>query len=142
MTKPKPKRARVTAKRMADENHAVLTVEGGRALWRREPCGGCPWRIDQTGAFPAEAFRLSANTSVDMSMNTFACHESGTTAPAICAGFIYKGAANNLAMRLKWMHGKCLDVTDGGHALHESYRAMAMANGVDPDDPALQDVRP
>jgi hypothetical protein len=29
------------------------------------------------------------------------------------------------------------DVHDGGHDLHDSYRDMAVANGVDPDDPAL-----
>ena len=28
-------------------------------------------------------------------------------------------------------------VNDGGHELHENYRAMAVANGLDPADPAL-----
>ena len=28
-------------------------------------------------------------------------------------------------------------LVDGGHELHENYRAMAIANGVAPDDPVL-----
>jgi hypothetical protein len=33
------------------------------------------------------------------------------------------------------------DVTDGGHVLHANYRAMAIANGVKADDPALSYCR-
>jgi hypothetical protein len=42
---------------------------------------------------------------------------------------------------LKRMRGECLDVEDGGHELHESYRAMAIANGVAADDPVLAACR-
>lgn len=136
-------RARVTQRRLAGADHQVVTViseQGG--AYRREPCSGCPWRIDQTGVFPAEAFRHSARTAYDMATNSFACHESGVSKPAKCAGFLLRGADHNLQIRLARIKGAIADdVHDGGHALHESYRAMAVANGVDPEDPALAPCR-
>jgi hypothetical protein len=135
-------RARITGKRPAGPDHQVLQVVGGPGVYRREPCGGCPWRVDQTGAFPAEAFRHSANTAHNMAQETFACHESGAGKPAICAGFLLRGAVHNLMVRLKFVKGELRDdVRDGGHALHANYRAMAVANGVPPDDPALAECR-
>jgi hypothetical protein len=137
MSKP-----RITATRPADENNQVVRVEGGKGSYRREPCPGCPWRVDQTGEFPAEAFRISANTAYDMAGETFGCHESGTKAPATCAGFLLRGADHNMSVRLGYSSGRYKgDVTDGGHELHPSYRAMAIANGVDPDDPVLAPCR-
>lgn len=133
----------ITDVRPVDENHRVVTVEGGGNQYRREPCGGCPWRKDQTGSFPAGAFRESAHTAYDMAKPVFSCHESGTEKPATCAGFLMRGADNNLSVRLKYATGE-MDfkaISDGGHELHESYRAMAIANGVDPDDPVLGPCR-
>jgi len=38
------------------------------------------------------------------------------------------------------MRGETFDgLNDGGHDLFSSYREMAIANGVSPDDPALND---
>jgi len=141
MTK-KRQTATIEARRSAGNAHEVLTLKSGPNGHRRTPCTGCPWRVDTVGLFPAEAFCHSAGTAQDMAVRTFACHEQGAQKPATCAGFILRGAAHNLTMRLKWARGECLDVSDGGHALHESYRAMALANGVAPDDPALAKVRP
>ena len=121
--------------------HQVLTVEGADSIYRRQPCSNCPWRLDAVGEFPAEAFQHSARTAYDMSQHKFACHQSGPDKPATCAGFLLRGADHNLAIRLKRMKGECLDVVDGGHALHNDYRAMAIANGVAPDDPALKNCR-
>lgn len=120
-----------------------MTVEGGGGQYRREPCGGCPWRVDQTGEFPAGAFLGSAHTAYDMARNSFACHESGTKKPATCAGFLLRGADHNMGVRLKAMTGEIdLDaVSDGGHALHDGYRAMAVANGCDPSAPELEECR-
>ncbi len=60
----------------------------------------------------------------------------------MCAGFLLRGANHNLSVRLKLIQGDHFeDVTDGGHQLHESYRAMAVANGVAPDDPVLAPCR-
>ena len=127
--------------RLADENNAVTTVKGSKS-YRRVPCEECPWRIENDGSFPAEAFRISAPTAYDMSDRVFACHMSGLKHPAICAGFIL-AAHHNLALRLKEVNGE-LDydlISDDGALLHETYRSMAEANGVDPDDPVLGPCR-
>ncbi|HGO6104929.1 TPA: DUF6283 family protein [Burkholderia cepacia] len=73
---------------------------------------------------------------------TFACHESGVRKPAMCAGFLLHGADHNLSVRIKSIQGDRFDdVEDGGHQLYENYRAMAIANGVSPDDPVLAQCR-
>lgn len=130
--------ARVLAVRSADDDHVVVTVKGGHFAYRRKPCKTCPWRKDAVGEFPAEAFRLSAHTAYDMSQESFGCHESGSEKPATCAGFLLRGADHNLGVRLRRMRGDIADdVDDGGHELHGSYREMAEANGVSPEDSVL-----
>lgn len=127
----------------AGPDHQVVTVVGGHKGYRREPCPGCPWKTANDGSFPPEAFEHSATTAYDMADNVFACHESGVKGGHACAGFLLRGAAHNMAVRMGLMTGKYRDdVTDGGHELHESYRAMALANGVNPDSPALEACRP
>ena len=137
------KAPKITAKKPAGARHRVLTMEGGQQdLYRREPCATCPWRVDAVGEFPPEAFRHSANTAYDRSMARFACHSSGLKRPATCAGFLLRGAFHNISVRLAIRMGSIKDdVADGGHELHESYRAMAIANGVDPNDPILTPCR-
>lgn len=140
--KPSKKGARVVNVRPAGDAHQVVTVVGGKGLYRRKPCKDCPWRKDAVGEFPAEAFRHSANTAYDMSEHTFACHQMGAKKPGICAGFLLKGSDHNLAVRLKRMQGLIVDdVKDGGHALFENYREMAVANGVAADESVLQPCR-
>lgn len=100
--------------------------------------------IDLTavGKWPAEAFRASAETAYDMATHTFACHSAGAANPRLCAGFLLRGADHNMRVRLDRMHDLVSDdVDDGGHVLHASYVAMAVANGVPSDDPALQACR-
>jgi hypothetical protein len=78
-----------------------------------------------------------------MSEKRFGCHESGTSKPATCAGFLLRGADHNLAVRLDLMRGR-IDlgqVHDGGRELHKSYAAMAIANGVHEGAPELQACR-
>ena len=126
----------------AGENHQVLTLKSGSRSYRKEPCGGCPWRKDNTGEFPPEAFLASARTAYDMSQHRFSCHESGSSRPATCAGFLLRGADHNLTVRMAYLQGEIQgDVSDGGHELHESYRDMAVANGVNPMDPIIQPCR-
>jgi hypothetical protein len=137
------KETRITDVRPVDEGHQVVTIEGGGGQYRREPCGGCPWRVDQTGEFPAGAFLASARTAYDMAQSVFSCHESGSNKPATCAGFLLRGADHNFGVRLKVANGK-IDydtISDGGHELHDGYRAMAEANGCDPDAPELGPCR-
>jgi hypothetical protein len=138
---PTKRPTKVTQIRPAGPDHQVVTVEGGNDGHCKRPCADCPWRVDATGVFPAEAFRHSANTAYDMAQNTFACHQAGTGKPKTCAGFLLRGADHNLSARLSYMAGKIAAVDDGGHALHDSYRAMAIANGVDPDDEILGPCR-
>jgi hypothetical protein len=130
----------VVRTRRAGADHQVLTlIGGGGKLYRRQPCPTCPWRTDAVGIFPAEAFRHSACTAHDMSEHRFGCHASGRTKPATCAGFLLFGADHNLSIRLARMRGVIQnDVSAGGAHLFSSYREMAVANGVSPDDPALR----
>jgi Family of unknown function (DUF6283) len=121
--------------------HQVVTLVGGPGGWRKKPCSTCPWRLDAVGEFPAEAFRHSASTAYDMSDKRFACHQSGLDKPATCAGFLLRGADHNLSVRLGRMKGDFQDVHDDGLDLHANYRAMAVANGVDPSDPVLDFCR-
>jgi hypothetical protein len=136
------KQPKITRIRPAGPEHQVVTVEGGRGSYRKQPCAKCPWRTDAVGEFPAESFRHSAPTAYDMAEHTFACHDSGVKKPALCAGFLLRGSQHNLSVRLKMIKGQAFeDVHDGGHELHANYRAMAEANGVDPADPVLAPCR-
>lgn len=136
MSRPQPQ---VTRVRTAGDEHQVVTVEGGRATYRRTPCSGCPWRVDQVGVFPPEAFLHSAETAYDMASHTFACHEAGTDRPQLCAGFLLRGADHNLSIRMRASSG-AIDLSavhEGGHVLHDDYVSMAVANGCDPQHPRL-----
>lgn len=138
-------RTEIIRVRPADEQHQVVTLTGvtGEAGQCRSPCPRCPWRKDAVGQFPAEAFRHSAETARDMSTHTFACHAAGAEHPLLCAGFLLSESADhNLAVRLRRIRqGKLEEVSSGGLDLFPTYRAMAEANGVAPDDPALQGTR-
>jgi hypothetical protein len=134
---------RITNIRTADKNHQVVTVNGGGHAYRRKPCAECPWRRDAPiGAFPAEAYRHSANTAYDMSQRKFACHMSGSEKPATCAGFLLRGAEHNLAVRLGLMRSAIdMSKVSSDVDLFDSYREMAEANGVAADEPALAPCR-
>jgi hypothetical protein len=134
----------VTGRRAAGSDHQVVTVAVAGSAYRRRPCGDCPWRTDRAGLFPAEAFRLSANTAYDQSLHRFGCHETTPERSAACAGFLLRGAEDNLAIRMQVAAGlvNLREVGDGGHELWPSYAAMAVGNGVDPDDPALAGCMP
>lgn len=130
---------RVMNVQQADMDHVVVTTAGETPAYRRRPCKTCPWRKDQVGVFPAEAFRLSADTAYDLSQKVFSCHTNGTQKRALCAGFLLRGAQHNLQVRLGRLTGEGYgDVDVGGHALHDSYRDMAVANGVNESDPTLK----
>lgn len=126
----------------ADGEHAVVTVNGRGGGNRMEPCEQCPWRADlPTGVFPAEAFRISAHTAYDGSMHQFGCHMSSPDHSQTCAGFLLRNADNNIGTRLTMIDGRYRQPADGGLPLYSSYREMAVANGVDPDDPVLSPCR-
>jgi hypothetical protein len=77
-----------------------------------------------------------------MSFGIFTCHKTSDGDAMACAGFLERGADHNLAVRLAYSFHR-LDRLDrsGGLELFDNYRAMAEANGVDPSDPDLADVR-
>lgn len=148
-------RARTLESRPAGPDHQVSTVAhippasqdsgspaSGRVYMRR-PCGGCPWKVANAGTFPAEAFEHSARTAYDMAEHQFACHEAGVDTPALCAGYLLRGSAHNLAARLDILAGRLdpAEIQDGDHELFGSYRDMAVANGVAPDSNALRPCR-
>jgi hypothetical protein len=137
----KPKILAITP---AGPDHQVVTVSGGpTGRYCKKPCAQCPWRIDQTGKFPAEAFEHSARTAYDMDTHTFACHMAGAESPATCAGFLLRGSTHNMSVRISLMRGNIdlRSVSDGDNELHPNYRQMAEANGVDPNSPALKKCR-
>ena len=137
--------------RPADESHRVLSVEspvGERPPFHRHPCGerpgqpACPWRLDaRTGEYPAEAYRLSAPTAYDQATRAFGCHQSTAERPQTCAGFLLRGAADNLMVRMWIAAGVDLSQVMSGVPLYASYRDMTIANGVDPDDPTIAPCR-
>lgn len=142
-TRAKKKTATVVDRRIADENNAVLSVVGGGDDYMKSPCKQCPWRREHAGSFPAEAFRLSACTAEDASMRKFACHMSGSEHPNTCAGFLLSlSADDNIAVRLAHAKGTMLDVESGDADLFDTYAKMAIANGVPPEDPAIQGCMP
>jgi hypothetical protein len=142
----KKRKPRIVRRRIAGRRHAVVTIMGrgkGRG-YMVEPCAECPFRRDRpTGEFPAEAYRISAPTAYDAAWSTFGCHMSRHTAPQTCAGFLLTaGAIHNLMVRLAQADGRLdLDQVSSAVPLYETYRAMAIANGVDADDPILKPCR-
>lgn len=132
--------------RKAGPDHRVLTLKGSRnprssRLYPKVPCPECPWRRKNMGMFPAQAFRHSAETALDMSNHVFACHSSPIEDSKICTGFLLRGAVHNLAVRLMYIQGKLQPPAEPECELFESYRDMAQANGVASDDPALEYTR-
>ncbi len=110
----------------------------------KKPCAECPWRRDvPTGRFPPERYLALAGTAYDMADRLFACHKSTEDDPIACAGFVLRGGTHNLSLRLAYSRGDIQrdSVTDGGYALFEDYREMAIANGVPRHDPALRHCR-
>lgn len=139
------KKTRILARRKADSNHEVITITSPKGTHRycRRPCEECPWRKDSpVGAFPAEAYRISAKTAYDMADSTFACHMAGKENPADCAGFMIKGSYHNLSVRMGLLSRRIImEKITSDVELYDSYREMAEANGVDPNDPILQPCR-
>ena len=129
-----------TIRHPAGPDHEVVETHGAGKAYRRKVCSNCPWRRDSTGIFPADAFRHSAKTARDMSSHRFGCHQSGSKTPTLCAGFLLRGADNNLSIRIARMRGEILDIDEPDTDLFDDYTEMAIANGVEPDDPALADL--
>lgn len=111
--------------------------------YQRQPCAECPWRLDVApGQFPPARFVALAKTAYDVAIEQFACHKSPEAAPIGCAGFVLQGSTHNLGTRLALHFGKLkLDEVSSPWPLHPNYRAMAIAQGVPADHPALAPCR-
>lgn len=134
--------SKIIRSRKANKYNAVVTIEG-KGGHMRSPCPGCPWKRANAGNFPAEAFRLSADTASDASFKLFACHTAGIEHQMTCAGFLLSVTAiDNVAVRIMLSRGGRLDVTGGEDELFPTYKQMAMANGCKADDPKLAACMP
>ena len=103
------------------------------------PCAECPWRRDvPTGKFPPERYVALATTAYDMAGAVFACHMSKDGREFACAGFILQSSAHNFACRMARMP---FDDVRSPYPLFETYRELAIANGVEKHDPALDRCR-
>lgn len=135
-------KGKVTHVTPVDKDHQVLSIEGGSGF-RRRVCAGCPWRVENDETFPPGAFVASAPTCYDAAMNTFACHESGAEKSQVCAGFLLQNSVHNIGVRLAQSSGRIVieEIELPDSELHNSYRDMAVANGVPEDHPALAECR-
>ncbi len=127
------------------DEFAVRRLINTSSRIRNKPCKTCPWRRDaEIGEFPAEAYRTSASCAYDTALTMFSCHESGTKKAAVCAGFLLANSNHNMGVRLGVMKGT-YNLSRLGNPdnveLYSSYRAMAIANGVDPQDPRIAACR-
>lgn len=136
--------ARVVRVRPAGREWGVVTVATTEdvPVAQPAPCAGtepCPWRSDAPpGQFPAQAYRDSAATSQPGATSYFGCHSSTREHPLICAGWLLRGAQHHdQAQRALTDAALTLPELPAGVELYDSYQDMAVANGVDPHDPAL-----
>ncbi|GLY43013.1 hypothetical protein Amsp01_090360 [Amycolatopsis sp. NBRC 101858] len=135
-----PTSAEILAVHDGTDGWGVITAAAPASAYQTSPCARCPWLRDSpVGAFPPEVFRHSARTTYDLATHKFGCHASTPAQPKTCAGFLLRGAAHNLSVRV---HGP--DVTAAvstDRPLYDNYREMAIANGVAPGDPSLAPCR-
>ncbi|WIV52859.1 DUF6283 family protein [Amycolatopsis nalaikhensis] len=135
-----PTGADILAVQDGADGWGVITVAASADAYRASPCARCPWLRDSpVGAFPPDVFRHAARTTYDLATHKFGCHSSTPEQPKTCAGFLLRGAAHNLSVRL---YGP--DVTTAvtsDRPLYDNYREMAIANGVDPEDPSIAPCR-
>lgn len=99
---------------------------------RSETCTECPWRRDvAVGHFPPERYVSLRRTCEQGFNNVFACHQTAEGHETVCVGYLMVDGLNNFRVRLAVIQGqydpKMLKATG---PLYESFREMAVANGV------------
>jgi hypothetical protein len=132
----------VVRDRLADRAGA-LAAGFAVKLYQTKPCAECPWRTDVApGRFPPSRFIDLAKTAYDNAIEQFACHKSPEGQEFGCAGFLLNGALFNLGTRFSKSMGRVdPDEISSAYPLYPNYRAMAVANGVPEDHPALVGCR-
>lgn len=141
---PGPRTARVVRERPGDDNWQVeARAYQGTAAAQPKLCAGenvCPWRRDApAGQFPPAVFEHSApGNRTAGPRGRFGCHSSPPERALLCAGWLLAGADGNTEV-VGMMDSGVLarPKLPDGVELYGSYAEMAIANGVDPDLPAL-----
>lgn len=125
------------------EEKACSAVEKKQPGFRmRTTCDECPWRTDvAVGRFPPERFIKLRNT-VKQGLNPlFACHKTLEGGDEACVGYLLVDGENNFTVRLAASRGDIKrDDLHAAGPLYESFEAMAIANGVKPEE--LEDKGP
>jgi hypothetical protein len=139
--------SKVIGRKMAGPDHAVVTIsqppDVGNETHMRSPCAECPWRRANAGSFLAKAFEISTVTATDASTHLFACHMAGKDEPKTCAGFLLsETAVDNLGVRLGRMMGRFEALSGDPDELFQTYKQMAVANGVAPNAVCLRGCVP
>ncbi len=118
----------------------------------KRPCADCPFRLDApVGHFPAcryEALRGTSSTPAGhpgFGAPMFACHATPEGRETACAGWLAIEGHAHVGVRMAVATGR-LDPSslvpgDDWPELFPSFLAMAEANGVPPDHPALAPCR-
>lgn len=112
-------------------------------MQRDTPCPECPWNVKaEKGKFTVERYRSLAGSSKQELCCIFACHMSHEDHPIACAGYLAVCGGTSINVRLMQAYGH-IDLErvkiPEDHVLYGSYGELAVANGVDPDDPVLDD---
>mgnify|MGYP001332511143 FL=1 len=98
-------------------------------------CSECPYRKDvPVGRFPPERFLALAVTVKQGFGPIFACHKTTEGKDNACAGYLLTEGTENFNVRIAVIRGAVdLKKVKSEYPLYESYAAMAIANGVDPE---------
>lgn len=103
------------------------------------PCAECHWRLDvPVGKVPPSRYEVLAATAYDMARPVFACHMSKKDGEFACAGFILQSSAHNLSCR---MSRESFGDVRSPYPLFNTYRELAIANGVNENHPSLRNCR-
>lgn len=150
---PKQSKGTIIRCEPVSDEWAVTTRAGSNVgtdpqkRFRKRFCKTCPWLKANVGRFPPRAFELSARTSYDIADSmkqgspAFQCHSDPDR---ICAGYIkslnghHSLPVRMLAMEVPDIHDQ---IADPPSEPFDNYYDMAVANGVDPESPAIAKVR-
>lgn len=101
-------------------------------------CSECPFLLaSRLGKFPASRYLELADTcKPGLVASIFACHMSGEGKERACAGMLKVCGWDSNMVRLAALTGRVdLEAIEATGPLYVSYRALAIANGCDPEAP-------
>jgi hypothetical protein len=128
---------------ICDVLRKIADVMDENEFGMRRTCPECPWLLSSApGKFPPERYIDLADTCKPggIPRALFACHMTPEENTRACAGMmIVCGDDAPNMLRLLWAR-RLIDPSnvEASGPLYPSYRAMAAANGCDPNDPAFE----